>query len=263
MGDSRPIGVFDSGLGGLTVLKEIHALLPKESTVYLGDTARVPYGNRSTESIIKFTIESINTLLRHQVKAVIIACGTSSSVALKEVRSHFSLPLIGVIEPASAQAAATTNTNQVGIIGTNATINSKSFETKIKDINPNISTFSTACPLFVPIIEEGIDPDHPIVTNTIKYYLQPFSEKNIDTLVLGCTHYPLIATQIQSFLPTVKLINVGVSLAHTLKQTLQDNHLNSSQSNPRHSYFVTDKNINFNRIASNFLNKNIEIQLTT
>lgn len=262
MSDPRPIGIFDSGLGGLTVAKEIYNLLPHENTIYIGDTARVPYGNRSPETVTQFTIESIEALLKFKVKTVVIACGTASSVALKYVQQKYpNLLILGVIDPAAQDAVHTTSSNHIGVIGTNATIGSNSFTNAIRRYNRNITVHSQSCPLFVPLVEEGIINHEIILKETVKYYLTHLKSTPIDTLILGCTHYPIIGHVISAFLPSVKLVNTGASLATNLQSTLHQHQiLNSTNAPGVHRYFVTDKHSAFEATAHTFLNEKITIQ---
>jgi glutamate racemase len=262
MSDHRPIGIFDSGLGGLTVAKEIYRLLPNESTIYIGDTARVPYGNRSREAVTQFTQELIDALLTFDVKAVVIACGTASSVALPNLQDAYKqIPIIGVIEPAAENAVSVTTSNHIGVIGTQATIASNSFGNFIKKSNPHIEIHNQSCPLFVPIVEEGIINDHPILLETIKHYLSRLRQTQIDTLILGCTHYPIISHAIADYLPGIHLINAGESVAEKLHRLLTKYQLeNSGSKNPVHRYFVTDMNQNFETVAQTFLGKPIAIE---
>ena len=187
--NNRPIGVFDSGLGGLTVLKEIMKITPNENIVYFGDTARVPYGPRSKETIIKYTFQAIDFLISKNVKAIVIACNTATARALKEANEKYDLPIIGVIEAGAKTAAYTTKI--VGVIGTDGTIRSKAYNIEIAKIDPEIKIVDKACPLFVPIVEEGW-ANTDIASLTARRYLEELMDKGIDSLVLGCTHYPLL-----------------------------------------------------------------------
>lgn len=262
MSDTRSIGIFDSGLGGLTVVKEIIKTLPQESIVYIGDTARVPYGNRSKEAVIQFSLEITKNLVAKNVKAIVVACATASSLAIDAIKQQYPhLPIIGVIDSTALEAAQRTKNGAIGIIGTRATINSKSFEKHLKKTLPNATTISQSCPLFVPIIEEGIINDQPILKEVLRLYLDPLKTSTIDTLILGCTHYPLIAKHITKHLPGICLINPGKSTAHSLKKLLDDKKLtNQSDKKPHHKYFVTDYNENFETTAKLFLNQQIKIE---
>ncbi|MCX7661082.1 MAG: glutamate racemase, partial [Candidatus Omnitrophica bacterium] len=187
----QPLGIFDSGVGGLTVVKEIKRILPYEDIVYFGDTAHLPYGAKSKETVIRLSIENILFLLKADVKLICVACNTASSVALPFIKEHFKIPLIGVIEPAVRLAINLTKNNRIGVIGTKATIQSRTYEKVIKELNPNIEVFSYACPLFVPFVEEGYI-DGWILEKIARTYLAPLKRNRVDTLILGCTHYPLL-----------------------------------------------------------------------
>jgi len=187
----NPIGIFDSGVGGLTVLKEISKLISTENIVYLGDTARVPYGIRSAETVVKYSIECADFLFKKQIKMLVVACNTSSSVSLHVLRERFPIPVIGVIEPGVRAALKVTKNGKIGIIGTEATVQSESYAKKIKSLNPNIEVISIACPLFVPLVEDGI-LEGTIAELVVERYLKDMKNSGIDTLILGCTHYPLL-----------------------------------------------------------------------
>ncbi|OGW44298.1 MAG: glutamate racemase, partial [Nitrospirae bacterium RBG_16_43_11] len=191
-----PIGVFDSGIGGLTVLKEIITVLPNEDTLYLGDTARLPYGTKSEETVVKYSIENTRFLLKYNIKLLVVACNTASAVSLSELRKQFSIPIIGVVEAGARAASRATKNGKVGIIGTETTVSSGAYTKAIREINADIETFGQSCPLFVPLVEEGwIDDD--VTLAVAERYLGGFKNKGIDTLVLGCTHYPLLKGIIQ------------------------------------------------------------------
>ena len=217
--DNRCIGVFDSGLGGLTAVKEIMDILPNESLIYFGDTGRVPYGTRSRETIIKYSENDIRFLESFDVKLIVVACGTVSSVALPVIKDRFKTPIIGVVDATSAAAAAATKNNKIGIIGTPGTILSNAYNNCINEINPEIKTFKKACPLFVPLVENG-HFDTPVARLVIEEYLSELKKENIDTLILGCTHYPLLEKAIQDFLgQKVTLINSGAETAKLVKKS--------------------------------------------
>jgi len=256
--DPRPIGVFDSGLGGLTVVKELMAQLPNENIVYFGDTARLPYGTRSRETIIKYSIQCIRFLLTQNIKAVVIACNTASSMALETVKEVFDLPIIGVVEPGAAHAVKATRNGKVGIIGTEATVQSGSYARAIARLNPGIHTRSVACSLFVPIVEEGWS-DTRIAYLVAERYLAPLKEWGADTLILGCTHYPLLMNTISKVMgPHVTLINPAVSTVHEVKRILeQGDMLNDNHNQPQYRYYVSDFSQKFKQIGSRFLNREI------
>jgi glutamate racemase len=197
----KPIGIFDSGIGGLTVVKEFMRQLPEEDIIYLGDTAHLPYGTKSAATITRFTLENILFLLKQNVKFIVIACNTASSVALDAVSHHFHIPIIGVIQPGVREAINATKTGCIGVVGTRATIKSKAYETQIKKMNPSIQVISQACPLFVPLVEEGWF-NHPETIAIAKRYIRPLREKGrkMDVLILGCTHYPLLKLVIRKVL---------------------------------------------------------------
>ena len=223
--DKRGIGVFDSGLGGLTVLKEIKRILPNEDLVYFGDTARVPYGPRSKETIMKYTFQAINFLLTKDVKAIVIACNTATARSLVEAQEKYDIPIIGVIEAGARTAAASTKNGKVGIIGTEGTIKSKAYNTEIKKIDKRIKVYGKACSLFVPIVEEGW-ANTEVARLTAKEYLKDLEEKGVDSIVLGCTHYPLLKRTIgEEVGMEVKLVNPARETAIDLKNILIERNL--------------------------------------
>ncbi len=262
MSDSRPIGIFDSGLGGLTVAKEIYHHLPHESTIYIGDTARVPYGNRSPETIISFSRQMVSFLLTKNVKAIVVACATASSTSLTVLQQDFpNIPIIGVIDAAAKKATEITPSGNIGILATRATIKSQSFVHAInmyskQGIVPSKIT-SLACPLFVPIIEEGI-LSGAIIESVAQHYVHQLGDSSIKTIILGCTHYPLITPIIQQLLPSVHLINLGAPTANALESVLGKNKIESTNT-PTHEYYATDVTENFTRVANLFLESAITI----
>ena len=258
--NNRPIGVFDSGLGGLTVLREIMKITPSENIVYFGDTARVPYGPRSKETIMKYTFQAIDFLISKNVKAIVIACNTATARALKEANEKYDLPIIGVIEAGARTAAYTTNNKIVGIIGTDGTIRSKAYNIEIAKIDPDIKIIDKACPLFVPIVEEGW-ANTDIASLTAKRYLEELMDKGIDSLVLGCTHYPLLKRTIGEIVgEKVKLVNPAKETAKDLKQILEDNNMlrDDVEEVPKYEYYVSDIPEKFAAIAEEFLKKEID-----
>lgn len=250
----KPIGIFDSGIGGLTVVKEIIRLLPHENLVYFGDTARVPYGIKSRETIIKFSLENTLFLLRRDVKMIVVACNTSSSLALPVIRKHFKIPILGVIMPGAKEAVYATKKGKIGVIGTRATINSRAYEEEIKRLDAGIRVFSQACPMFVPIVEEGWMNDG-IATKVAEKYLLPLKGKGIDTLILGCTHYPLLKKRIQALMGCgVRLIDSAQQVATEVKQVLtQEGLLKKSRRPASREYFVSDEVAIFADVAKRFL----------
>lgn len=220
MSCEAPIGVFDSGVGGLTVVKEILTQLPKERIIYFGDTARVPYGSKSKETVTAYSRQIIKFLQSKNVKAIVIACNTASALALDTVAKEVDIPLIGVVKPGAKIAAETTKNGKIGVIATEATIRSGLYHTFLKATNPELEVFGQPCPLFVPLVEEGWTND-PITREIAKRYMSGLQEKEIDTLVLGCTHYPLLREIIRDIVgEQVILVNPALETAKCLKEIL-------------------------------------------
>ncbi len=266
MDKSKPIGIFDSGVGGLSVLKQFLKYLPFESYVYLGDTARVPYGNKSEQTIRTYARESTEFLRRKGVKLIVVACHTVSSVALDEVERISNVPVVGMITPAIKSALLTTKNKRIGVIGTRATIASGAYRSKILEHYQNSSEqleiFSKACPLFVPLAEEGF-AHHPVAKIVAQEYLSELSAKGIDTLILGCTHYPLLSKVISEVLPNVELIDSGEQAAIFSLRLLAEKNLlveekDTFVSKPNVEFFLTDIPLAFNEIALNFLGYEID-----
>ncbi len=256
--DNRPIGVFDSGLGGLTVLKEITRILPNENIVYFGDTARVPYGARSKETIIEYTFQAINFLISQDVKAIVIACNTATARSLVEANQKYDIPILGVIEAGARSVVNSTKNKVVGIIGTEGTVRSKAYNEEIEKLDENIRIIDKACPLFVPIVEEGW-ANSDIATLTAKRYLQELMDENIDSLVLGCTHYPLLKRTIGEIVgENVILVNPAKETSQDLKKILEDKNITNNVVNePSYKYYVSDIPEKFVSIAQDFLKKEI------
>lgn len=260
----RPIGIFDSGIGGLTVLKEIIRALPGEDTLYLGDTARLPYGTKSEETVIKYSIENTRFLLQYDIKLLVVACNTASAVSLPVLRKEFPIPLLGVIEAGARGAARATQNGKVGIIGTETTIRSSAYTKAIKAINPDIETIGQPCPLFVPLVEEGWSDDE-ITLSVAGRYLTPLRKEGIDTLVLGCTHYPLLKEAIRRVMgDKVTLIDSAEETALEVKEALSRLGLTSSSKGgspsgrgPVRRYFVTDVPLRFEDQGGRFLGEEI------
>lgn len=252
MPNRKAIGVFDSGLGGLTVVRQIAKLLPNENIVYFGDTGRVPYGTRSAQTIAKYAIEDEEFLLSKDVKMIVAACGTVSSVA-SHTGSLLPVPFIGVVEPAANAAANATRNGCIGVIGTSATIKSNAFEKSIKLHHPSAKVFSTPCPLLVPLVESGwIERNDTITVSAVERYLKPLKEQKIDTLILGCTHYPILSDIIRDVMGNeTQLINPGESVAAAVKEYLnKHNELNDSNETGVHKFFVSDHTASFSKTAS-------------
>lgn len=254
--DNRPIGVFDSGFGGLTIAKEIMNQLTSERIVYFGDTARIPYGSKSKETIIKYSTQIIRFLQTKDVKAIVIACGTASATALEAVREKFDLPIIGIVEPAAMSAVEKTKNNRIGIIGTDGTIASKSYDQVIYKQTSSIEVFSTACPLFVPLVEEGWLDDN-VTVEVAKRYLSTFMNRDIDTLILGCTHYPLLSKIIGEIMGDVTLINPANETAVVLEKLLDTNNLKHEGHTPIHEFYVSDRASKFEAFAKIILQRPI------
>ncbi len=256
--DNRCIGVFDSGLGGLTCVKEIIHLLPEESIVYFGDTGRVPYGTRSAETIIKYARSDIRFLKQFDPKLIVIACGTVSTTALELARGEYPKDIIlGVTHPSAAAAAKATKNCKIGVIGTSRSINSGKYEEELKAINPEIQVFSNSCPLFVPLVENGFW-DKPATYLIAEEYLKPLKEAGVDTLILGCTHYPLIKKVIGEIMgENVTLIDPGKETAKYIKHAILNGRVSAASASPKHSFYVSDKVEGFTEMAEGFLNQKI------
>ncbi|MDA8083948.1 MAG: glutamate racemase [Nitrospiraceae bacterium] len=256
---NEPIGIFDSGIGGLTVLKEIVRRLPGESTIYLGDTARVPYGIRSPETVTRYSFENTRFLLAKGIKLLVIACNTASSVSLDAIRRSVPAPVIGVIEPGARAAASATRNKRIGVIGTDATVRSNAYPVAIRSIDASIEVFSLACPLFVPLVEEGWT-EGPVAELTAETYLKEIRQKDIDTLVLGCTHYPLLKDILSKIMgPGVRLIDSAVETAAAIQDTLEaQSLLRESTDQAGRQFYVTDSTEKFVRVGERFLGRQID-----
>lgn len=252
--DSRPIGMFDSGVGGLTVYKEIRKIFPNENIIYLGDTKNFPYGNKSKKNIIDFTKKAIDFLVSKNVKAVIIACGTATSQALDVVKSLYPIPIIGIIEPTAKYLGEKTNIHNVGIVATSGTIKSNAWANFILKYNPSLNVLNKACPLLAPIAEKGL-VDSNLSKLTIHKYMSDLC--NVDALVLGCTHYPLFTDIFKSELKkSAEIINTGTIIANNLGNILSSNLLNTDNSSlGRTDIFLTDTECNFISVAQKLLSQ--------
>ena len=262
MNVNAPIGVFDSGVGGLTVAREIMRQMPKERVVYFGDTARVPYGSKSRETVIRYSRQIIHFLNTQKVKAIVVACNTASALALPEIRDEIGLPIIGVVEPGAKVASRSTKNGRIGIIGTEATIKSGLYTRLIRSINPGTEIFGQACPLFVPLVEEGLT--HDFVTDEIAArYLKNLQEKGVDTLILGCTHYPLLRSTIGRLMGDgVTLVNPAYETAVELKEMLCRLSLScdekAEKEAEKYQFYVSDGEDKFKVFANSILPYDIE-----
>jgi glutamate racemase len=250
----KAIGIFDSGVGGLTVLKEVVRVLPQEDTIYLGDTARVPYGTKSPETVIRYSRQIARYLLSRDIKLLVVACNTASAVALAALQQEFSIPIVGVIEPGARAAASATVSGKVGVIGTEATVASSAYTKAIKRINPEIEVVTRACPLFVPLAEEGW-VDNEVARLAARIYLGDLRDHGVDTLVLGCTHYPILKEVIAEVMgPGVTLVDSAEQTALTVARILSEQQLlRPVGEKGNHHYYVTDIPAGFIRVGNRFL----------
>lgn len=260
--NNAPIGIFDSGIGGLTVAKQIIKSLPHENIIYLGDTARVPYGPRSKEVVTKFALEMAQFMKKRKVKALVIACNTISGLSYDEVKEAiYPAITLGVIKPAVREAIETTRNNKIGIIGTVGTIKSGSYQKMLKFYDSGAEIFSSACPLFVPLAEEGMG-NHNAAKLIAKDYLKQFVDNGVDTLVLGCTHYPLLYQAITETMgKNVTLIDSAKPTADMLKERLEEAGMLSDNPNPTHEFFVTDAPERVIKVAGRFFGEQLDGKL--
>ena len=259
--NAAPVGVFDSGVGGLTVAREIMRQLPKENLVYFGDTARVPYGSKSRDNIIRYSRQIIHFLKTKGVKAIVIACNTASALALDVVREESDIPIIGVVEPGARAALQITQTKKIGVIGTEATVQSAMYGKIIKGLDPTVSVIGKACPLFVPLVEEGF-AKHKVTEEIIDYYLASMKQSDIDSLILGCTHYPLLRSRIRAYLgDKIQLVNPAYETAMDLKYILKESGMENAGKEGEHatySFYVSDAADKFKQFANSILPYDIE-----
>lgn len=251
---SSAIGVFDSGVGGLTVAREIIRNLPNENIVYFGDTARVPYGSKSKKTVLRYSRQIVRFLKTKNVKAIVVACNTASALALDELEQEIDLPILGVVKPGADTAVRTTVNKRIGVIGTESTIQSQLYPTLIAQADPDIRVFGKACPLFVPLVEEGWVKD-PITLEVAKRYLKELQEKDIDTLILGCTHYPLIRTLLKGFLgDRITLVNPAYETAQSLKRLLSGLQIENDSEKPgEYDFYASDSIEKFITFADSIL----------
>ena len=251
-----PIGIFDSGLGGLTVVKAIRERMPSEDVIYYGDTAHVPYGSKSKETIVGFTQDAVRFFLDHSVKCIVIACNTATALALPEITAP--VPMLGVIEAGARAALSASKNYKIGVIGTSATIASEAYPNVLRKMNPECAIYAHPCPLFVPLVEEGW-LDREATRMVVKEYLTPLKMAGIDTLVLGCTHYPLLAGVIGDFLgPDVKLVDSASACAAELETILKNEGLLRNAGSGSETFFVTDGAAKFSETGSRFLGRSLQ-----
>ena len=253
--DQKPIGVFDSGLGGLTTVRELTQLLPGEDIIYFGDTGRVPYGSRSRETIVKYARQDVAFLRTFDLKAIVIACGTVSTTALDVLAAENPIPVLGVVAPAARAAARATRSGSIGLIGTQASIRSGAYKRLIRAENPAARVLAQPCPLFVPLVENGrFRPGDVVIETVAAEYLAPLKEAGVDTLVLGCTHYPLLEKVIGAYMgPEVRLINSGAEGARAAADCLRERDALAGPGRGSCRCFVSDRQEDFSRLASTFL----------
>lgn len=262
---SSPIGIFDSGIGGLTVFREIMSALPHESLIYFGDTARVPYGPKGSDTVRRYSHEITDFLVHEGVKAVVVACNTATAHALESLQQTFKVPIIGVIRPGSVAAVEATRNRRIGVIGTSGLINSHAYRSELLRLDPSLSVFEQACPLFVPFIEEGW-LDHAATRLVAREYLDPLKAEDVDTVVLGCTHYPLLKSIIQQSLGAeITLIDSAWQTARSVKAVLEAHRLintqeanNTAPCRSRMRFITSDSPESFLRVGQSFLGSAIE-----
>jgi len=253
-GDPRPIGVFDSGLGGLTAVRELFRVLPNESIVYFGDTARLPYGTKSRDTVTRFSLEIASFLVRQDIKCLLVACATASSYALETLEHRLKVPVVGVIRPAAAAAVSASPHGRIGVLGTPATVTSRAYPEAIAALSGSAVVTSRACPLFVPLIEEGWI-DHSVTREVAAEYLTDLKAAHPESVILGCTHYPLVAPVLQQILgPGVKLLDAGAEAARALAALLAERGMLAAGP-AHHRFYLSDERIQFQKIAESFLGR--------
>ncbi|HKJ67349.1 MAG TPA: glutamate racemase [bacterium] len=251
---AAPLGVFDSGLGGLTVVRQLQRVFPSLSIIYYGDTARVPYGTKSPDTVTRFSRQIVDFLIAQEVQAIMVACNTASAAAVPRIRDEYPIPIYGVVDPGAQAAVAATRSGRIGVIGTNSTIRTSVYTKAIRQIDASIRVFGKACPLFVPLVEEGKE-EHRVTEIIAREYLEPLLDQDIDTLILGCTHYPLLSRTLQKILPPdIAIIDSGVAAANALIGVIAVN----PASVPDYKYFVSDTPEKFAEIGTRFLGHPME-----
>jgi glutamate racemase len=255
------IGLFDSGIGGLTVMQQIMQTLPQESLIYFGDTARVPYGGKSRETIIRYSLENANFLLEKGIKLLVVACNTASAFALDALKEQLPIPVIGVIEPGAEKAASISKNQRIAVLGTKGTIQSGAYQREIKTLVPQATIIPIACPLFVPLVEERLF-HHPATRLIIKEYLQPLRNQEIDTVLLGCTHYPFLKHFIQEEMGSdVQLVDSASTCAEKICKLLKQQKLNSMSPKPTYHYYVSDDPRKFQDLVETLFPQTFNISL--
>lgn len=255
--NEKPVAVFDSGLGGLTVFREILRQLPDENLIYFGDTARVPYGSKSRETIIHYTEQILNFLRTKEVKAIVVACNTVSAYALEELKDRVEVPIIGVVKPGAYAAVKQTKSRRVGVMGTEGTVRSGLYPSYIHEIDPSVLVFQKPCPLIVPLVEEGLWED-PLTTEAVRRYTRVFREEHVDTVIMGCTHYPLVRDTIRKVLgDEVTLVNPAYETTAALKRVLEEKDIlramDAPVTGPPYRFYVSDDPDKFKEFASRVL----------
>ena len=260
--NQQPIGVFDSGLGGLTAVRQLRRIMPSENIIYFGDTSRVPYGNRSRDTILKYARQDMRFLRSFDLKAVVIACGTVSSNCLETLQAENDIPIVGVVAPAVQRAAALTRNRRVGLVATRASVRSGAYERMLRSVAPDVALFSRACPLFVPLVEEGrCRPNDAVIRQVAEEYLAELKANGVDTLVLGCTHYPLLAEVIGQIMgPEVALVDVGAESARAARTLLIAQDALAERKAGTAEFYTSDRVEDFERLASLFLQEDITNQ---
>lgn len=254
---NKSIGLFDSGLGGLTVMKQILAALPNEQIVYFGDTARLPYGGKSPETIVRYSLENAAFLMQQQIKMLVVACNTASSYALDKLQEQLNIPVVGVIEPGAEKAVSISRTGRIAVLGTKGTIQSGMYQKHIIQRRPDASVIGVACPLFVPLVEEQF-LTRPAAKLIVKDYLAPLKNKEIDTILLGCTHYPLLEELIREEMgDTIAIVDSASTCAEKISIQLTEKSMRAAGIRPDHRYFVSDDPDRFRQMGSTFLGRPI------
>lgn len=248
-----PIGVFDSGVGGLTVVREIMRQIPNERIIYFGDTARVPYGSKSQETVTRFSEQIVRFLRTFQVKTIVVACNTASAYAMDILEEESDIPIIGVVKPGARVAAQTTRNGRIGVIATEATIGSHIYAKFLRELNREVTVYGKACPLFVPLVEEGFK-EHEVTREIIEYYLESLRATDIDAMILGCTHYPLLRSRIREYMgKEIQIVNPAYETAIDLKTLLEDQDMANKGSDPagsRYEFYVSDTADKFRQFAN-------------